>query len=220
MERRVWKFVLIVVGVILAPIAARAESPDVIEVGKFSSGMVGQVVPEGWKPLTFKKILKQTVYELVKDGDAVVVKAVSDASASGLIKVVNLDPKEYPIVRWRWKVENILKHNDVTRKDGDDFPARIYITFAYDSDKVSFGKKLKFKAGQAIFGNIPIGALNYIWDTHAPVGTIVRDPRRQRSGRRHLAPALRLTPALHPGSVRRPARWTLPGEGVRVAHEG
>ena len=94
---------LIVVGVILAPIAARAESPDVIEVGKFSSGMVGQVVPEGWKPLTFKKILKQTVYELVKDGDAVVVKAVSDASASGLIKVVNLDPKEYPIVRWRWK---------------------------------------------------------------------------------------------------------------------
>jgi hypothetical protein len=174
-ERRVWKFVLIALGLLIAPIAARAESPSVIDVAKFSSGMVGQTVPEGWKPLTFKKIPKQTVYELVKDGDAVVVKAVSEASASGLIKAVNIDPKEYPIVRWRWKVENILKHNDVTRKDGDDFPARLYITFAYDPDKVSFGKKLKFKAGQAIFGDIPIGALNYIWDTHAPVGAIVEN---------------------------------------------
>lgn len=175
MERRVWTFVLIAVGLLLAPTAARAEFPAVIDVGKFSSGTVGQAMPEGWKPLTFTKIPKQTAYELIKDGDAVVVKAVSDASASGLIKAVSINPREYPIVRWRWKVENILKHNDVTRKDGDDFPARLYVTFAYDPDKVSFGKKLKFKAGQAIFGDIPIGALNYIWDTHAPVGSIVEN---------------------------------------------
>jgi hypothetical protein len=170
-----WTFVLIAMGLLMSPTAAGAESPSVIEVGKFSSGMVGQAMPEGWKPLTFIKIPKQTMYELVKDGGAVVVKAVSDASASGLIKVVNIDPKEFPIVRWRWKVENILKHNDVTRKDGDDFPARLYITFAYDPDKVNFGKKLKFKAGQVIYGDIPIGALNYIWDTHAPVGAIVEN---------------------------------------------
>jgi hypothetical protein len=172
---------LVVTGLLLAtwlliiPVSLWAENGAILEVGKFSTSQVGQAMPEGWKPLTFKKIPKQTVYELVKDGDAVVVKAVSEASASGLIKVVNIDPKEYPIVRWRWKIENILKHNDVTRKDGDDFPARLYITFAYDPDKVSFGKKLKFKAGQAIFGDIPIGALNYIWDTHAPVGAIVEN---------------------------------------------
>ena len=103
------------------------------------------------------------------------VKAVSDASASGLTKAINIDPKEYPIVRWRWKVENVLKHSDVTRKDGDDYPARLYITFAYDPDKVSLGKKLKFKTGQALFGDIPIGALNYIWDTNTPIGTIVEN---------------------------------------------
>lgn len=172
---------LVVTGLLLAtwlliiPVSLWAENGAILEVGEFSTSQVGQAMPEGWKPLTFKKIPKQTVYELVKDGDAVVVKAVSEASASGLIKAVNIDPKEYPIVRWRWKIENILKHNDVTRKDGDDFPARLYITFAYDPDKVSFGKKLKFKAGQAIFGDIPIGALNYIWDTHAPVGAIVEN---------------------------------------------
>ena len=152
-----------------------AEAPALLEVGKFSSASVGQALPDGWKPLTFKKIPKQTAYELIKDGDAVVVKAVSDASASGLTKAVNIDPKEYPIVRWRWKVENVLKHSDVTRKDGDDYSARLYITFAYDPDKVSLGKKLRFKTGQAIFGDIPIGALNYIWDTNTPIGTIVEN---------------------------------------------
>jgi len=152
-----------------------AEVPALLEVGKFSAAPVGQALPDGWKPLTFKKIPKQTAYELIKDGDAVVVKAVSDASASGLTKAVTIDPKEYPIVRWRWKVENVLRHSDVSRKDGDDYPARLYITFAYDPDKVSLGKKLKFKTGQALFGDIPIGALNYIWDTNTPIGTIVEN---------------------------------------------
>jgi hypothetical protein len=167
--------VLLLTLLLMVPTFLAAESPSRIEVAKFSRGTVGQALPEGWKPLTFKKIPKQTVYELIKDGEVVVVKAVSEASASGLIKAVHIDPKEYPIVRWRWKVDNILKHNDVATKDGDDFPARLYVTFAYDPDKVSFGKKLKFKAGQAIFGDIPIGALNYIWDTKAPIGAIVEN---------------------------------------------
>ena len=152
-----------------------AETPTVLDVAKFSANQAGSGLPEGWKPLTFKKVPNPTTYELVKDGEAVVVKAVSQASASGLTKEVKIDPKEYPIVQWRWKVENVLKHSDVGRKDGDDYPARLYITFAYDSDKVSFSRKLKFKAGQVIFGDIPIGALNYIWDSKTPVGTIVEN---------------------------------------------
>jgi hypothetical protein len=154
---------------------ARAESPSVIEVAKFSIGTVGQAMPDGWKPLTFKKIPKQTLYELVKDGESVVVKAMSDASASGLTKEVRIDPKEYPIIRWHWRVENLLKRSDVNRKDGDDYPARIYVTFEYDPEKTSFSKKLKYKAGRAIFGEIPIGALNYIWETKTPMGTIVEN---------------------------------------------
>ena len=170
-----WKFVWIAMGLLLVPVAVRAESTSVIEVAKFSSGTVGQAMPDGWKPLAFKKIPKHTSYEIVKDGGVTIVKAVSEASASGLIKPVVIDPKEFPIVRWRWKIDNVLQHSDVALKEGDDFPARLYITFEYDPDKVSFGKKLKFKAGQAVFGDIPIAALNYVWDTKAPIGTIVEN---------------------------------------------
>ena len=123
-----------------------AQGGAVLEVARFSAGQPGPDLPEGWKPLTFKKIAKLTTYEVVKDGEHVVVKATSDASASGLTKEVKIDPKEFPVVRWRWKVDNLLKNSDVTRKDGDDYPARLYITFEYDPDKVSFGKKLKSKA--------------------------------------------------------------------------
>ena len=175
MWRRIWQFVLIVMGLLITPVIAMAESPSAIEVGKFSSWIVGQPIPDGWKPLTFTKIPKHTSYEVVEDGGVTIVKAVSEASASGLIKPVVIDPKEFPVVRWRWKVDNVLQHSDVALKEGDDFPARLYITFAYDPDKVSFSKKLKFKAGQALFGDIPIAALNYIWETKTPVGTIVEN---------------------------------------------
>ena len=144
-----------------------------MEVGKFSASRPGSAQTDGWKPLMFKKIPKPTAYQLVSDGSAVVVKATSEAAASGLTKKVKVDPSIFPVVQWRWKVENLLVRSDVTRKSGDDYPARLYITFEYDPDKVSLGRKLKYNAGRALFGEIPIGALNYIWDTKTPPGTVV-----------------------------------------------
>ena len=167
------KACLIGMGLLMTPVYLWAQNESVLEVGKFSASQVGQATPDGWKPLTFKKIHKHTSYEVVKDGGVTIVKAVSEASASGLIKPVSIDPKEFPIVRWRWKIDNVLQRSNVAVKEGDDFPARLYITFEYDPDRVSFGKKLKFKAGQVLFGDIPIAALNYIWETKTPVGTIV-----------------------------------------------
>lgn len=153
----------------------QAESQAVLEVGKFSANQPGSGLPDGWEPLTFKKVPKFTRYELVKDADTVVVRALSEASASGLTKKVRINPREYPVVRWRWKVENLLATSDVRRKDGDDYPARLYVTFEYDPEKVAFSKKLKYKAGRAIFGELPIGALNYIWETKTPVGTMIEN---------------------------------------------
>jgi hypothetical protein len=168
---RAWLAVL----VMPLPALVLAQNEATLEVGRFSTAPPGAAAPPGWKPLSFKKVPRQTQYKLVKDGDQTVIQAVSDASASGLTKEVRIDPREYPVVRWRWKVENLLTHSDVRRKDGDDYPARLYITFEYDPDKVSFAKKLKYKAGRVLFGDIPIAALNYIWETATAVGTIVEN---------------------------------------------
>jgi hypothetical protein len=149
----------------------------VLVVGRFSDGAVGGALPDGWKPLTFKKVEKHTVYTVVKDGDTVAVKAVSEASASGLTREIKVNLKEYPIVQWRWKVANVLEKGDVTRKEGDDYPARIYITFEYDSSKVGFFDKTKYETIKLLYGQYPpLAAINYIWESKAPKGTVVPNP--------------------------------------------
>ena len=115
---------LAVIGFLIAllayPWVVRAQSASVLEVGTFSMAPEGDALPPGWKPLTFKKIPRHTTYTLVRDGETVAVKAVSDAASSGLTREIRINPKDYPIVKWRWKVTNILQKGDVSRKDGDD----------------------------------------------------------------------------------------------------
>lgn len=158
-----------------------AQSPGTLDIGKFSAAKAGGPFPDSWEPLTFEKIAKHTEYLLVDDNGTVAVKAVSRGSASGLVRAVDIDPMRYPVVRWRWKVENILQKGDVTRKDGDDYPARLYVTFKYDPSKVGFFERAKYEAMRMARGEYPpMGAITYIWESKSPVGTIVSNPYTDR----------------------------------------
>jgi hypothetical protein len=162
-------------------VTSHAQQEAILEVGKFSAEPLENSLPTGWKPLTFKKIERHTAYTLIKDGDAVVVKAVADSSASGLVREIKINPKEYPIVQWRWKVNNILKKGDVRHKEGDDYPARIYITFEYDASKLGFFEKAKYEAIRLLYGQYPpLGAINYIWESKVPKDTMVPNPFTDR----------------------------------------
>ncbi|MEW6324752.1 MAG: DUF3047 domain-containing protein, partial [Nitrospirota bacterium] len=168
----------IAVFVLLAmtPRPGHADSASVIEVGTFSSAPEGAEPPNGWRPLTFPKIPRHTRYELIKEGDAAVVRAVSEAAASGLVHEVRVDLKDYPILQWRWKVEQVNRKSDVHTKQGDDYAARIYVTFEYDPDAVSLAGKAKYRLGRLLFGEIPIAAINYVWENSTPKNTIVPSP--------------------------------------------
>jgi len=160
---------------------SHAQSGATIEVGKFSAEAPENTLPTGWKPLTFKKIDRHTTYTLVKDSTEVAVKAVAESSASGLVREMKINPKEYPIVQWRWKVRNILKKGDVRRKEGDDYPARVYITFEYDSSKLGFFEKAKYEMIRLLYGQYPpSGAINYIWESKVPTDTMVPNPYADR----------------------------------------
>jgi hypothetical protein len=177
-------FPLIAFGLVLvlatSP-AVLAESDNQLPIGIFSEAQPGKGFPTGWEPLTFEKIPTHTHYALVKNADQVVVKAVSHQSSSGLTREITIDPQEYPIVQWSWKVENIIKKGDVTQKSGDDYPARLYITFEYDSSKVGFFEKAKYETAKFIYGQYPpIGAINYIWESKSPIGTMVPNPYTDR----------------------------------------
>ncbi len=178
------------------PLILMAEDPHAtIPVGHFSQLKDTSELPAAnWEPLHFKDISAHTIYSVVLDDGVSVIKAESTASSSGLTRQITIDPAEYPVLSWSWKVTNIYQAGDVKVKAGDDYPARIYITFAYDPEKVSFWEKVKFNTIKLFYGQYPpINAINYIWANKAPQGLIVPNPYTDRvkmivieSGEEHI----------------------------------
>ena len=157
------------------------QSPGYLQAGLFSASRTSESLPDGWQPLSFSRIKRHTDYSLVEERDTVVVKAVSNQSASGLTRAISISPTEYPVIEWRWKVNNVLQKGDVTRKDGDDYPARIYITFAFDPDKSGYLERLQYEAARLIHGqDVPYRAIAYIWGSNSPAGSMIVNPYTDR----------------------------------------
>ncbi len=172
---------LLFICLLSGPGLMHGQSPGSLEAGMFSSARTSEDLPTGWQPLNFSRIKRHTDYSLVEDGDTVVVKAVSDQSASGLARAISIAPTEYPVIQWRWKVNNVLQKGDVTSKDGDDYPARIYITFAFDPDKAGYLERLKYEAARLIQGqDVPYRAIAYIWGSNSRAGSMTANPYTDR----------------------------------------
>lgn len=156
--------------------------PEDRYIGHFSTAEVDSTGhPASWTPISFGDVEKKTRYQLVQrsvQGDTMsVVQADSDGGAAGLGREVRLEPRQYPILTWRWKVENVLKTGNARQKDGDDYPARIYVTFDYDPGNFGFLDRAKYEALQALgYDQIPTRALNYIWASKVEKGTVLQNP--------------------------------------------
>ncbi len=164
-----------VIMVLQAAVVLSAES--IITVGDFSRANTGEILPQDWEPLTFKKIKAHTVYGMVEDQGRTVIKAHSQASASGLIRKIAIDVKKYPMVQWRWKITQVNEKTDVTQKSGDDYPARVYVAFVYDPEKAGIWEKARFKTARLIYGEYPPATVvTYIWANRVPKETRVPNP--------------------------------------------
>lgn len=132
---------------------------------------------DGWAPLEFPNIDTHSRYELVTDNGTQVIRAHTAGGASGLIARMDIDPGEKLVLRWRWKVSNIYTAGDARKRSGDDYPARIYVAFAFEPDKAGFFERAKRKAAELIYGDtLPGNALNYIWANRLPLGSVVANP--------------------------------------------
>jgi hypothetical protein len=145
-----------------------------VEMGAFSQAQVDAALPAGWQPLAFPRIARQTTYQLVADDGTTVVRADAEASASGLIRRIDVDPKSHPLLAWRWKIGGVVEKADATRKDGDDYAARVYVAFKYDPDRVSWFNRAKYALIRLIYGEYPPHAgINYVWDSRLAPGTVL-----------------------------------------------
>jgi hypothetical protein len=162
--------------------AAGALAAEPLVLGGFSPPADPAAPPPGWEALTFPRVERHTRYEVVRDGDRWVLRAESDAAASGLYRPLDLDAKAYRILSWRWKVEGVLARSDPRRREGDDYAARVYVAFRYDPETATRWQRARYGAYRLLYGRYPPGlALNYVWESRLPAGTVLDNAYTDRA---------------------------------------
>jgi hypothetical protein len=116
-----------------------------LEVGRFSAADLS-----GWEEKSF---VGETRYALREDGGQQALYAQSNAAASGLFRKIKVDLGRTPYLHWSWKIKNLVDGGDERRKQGDDYPARIYVVFS----------------GGLFFWRTR--AINYVWSNREPLGS-------------------------------------------------
>ncbi len=149
-----------------------AAAGDAMLVTPFSTAAPGPALPPPWRFATLPGIKNHTRYTLVNDGQSVVLRADAAASMASIVHPLKLDAGRFPIVSWRWKISNVLRNADIRTKAGDDFPARVYVLFDYDTSKLPVIQRMKLAIARKRYGaDVPTAALCYVWDGKAAAGT-------------------------------------------------
>lgn len=134
---------------ILPVLCSRAGALE-IPVAVFSKGDVS-----GWEEKVFAG---NTVYRVAQAEGRNAMGAAADGAASGFFKKVSIDLRQTPYLHWSWLVRDVFHGNDERSKQGDDFPARVYVVVS----------------GGVFFWRTR--ALNFVWSSHQAVGQAWPNP--------------------------------------------
>lgn len=156
--------------VLLAVVTKATAEPK--QPAPFSAAQPGERLPAGWIVTALPNIPRATRFDLVRDGEATVLRAVSESAAASASYRLTADPSFASRLSWRWKVSRMLGKADLATKDGDDYAARVYVFFDYDVARLPFLERSKIALARALYGaDLPAATLCYVWDNRYPVGT-------------------------------------------------
>jgi len=176
---------LLLAAALITGCASVPDSPPAkIRLGSgsmLSGNSAREGLPDGWQTWTLSRFKRPTEYRLVTDNGITVLRARASSSASGLIHPLDLDPAQYRFLHWHWKVEELIKGADNSRKSTEDSPVRVVVSFAGDLDKLSFDDRVFFDQVKAIAGQqLPYATLMYIWENRAPKDSVIANPHTSR----------------------------------------
>lgn len=158
-------------------------APVYAEVQKFSANRPGKALPQGWQPWIISRSKAPTRYDLVRDAQSrqVVLHATASKSASGLKQRLDVDAAARPVLRWRWRVTQLIEAADNTDRDLEDSPVRLMLFFDGDRGKLPATELMKFELARLVSGQEPpYATLMYIWENRLPVGQVVENKHSSR----------------------------------------
>jgi hypothetical protein len=146
--------------------AVLASTKAVVCVGCFNEGI------QSWREVDVKAGLKRNKFRLHRWDDVSALEVTSNASMSLIARPLDVNLQATPVLCWRWRIDAPLKTADMKQRSGDDYAARLYVSFSIPENEKSFGLRAKLKLARMIWGpDVPDAALNYVWDNRQPVGT-------------------------------------------------
>lgn len=136
--------VKVLLGTLLVVSAVAGAADEKLMVGQFSTGDL-----KDWQPKSFKG---ETRYTFDNKSGQRALFADSQGTASGLYREIRVDLNHTPWLNWSWRVDKVLNGVDERSKEGDDYPARVYVVVS----------------GGAAFWKTR--SLVYVWSSNQPAG--------------------------------------------------
>ena len=155
----------------MAAAACAIASDPAASIAPFSAARPGALLPAGWEVVRLRDRHPPEV-ALVDDAGATVLRLDSHDAAGSVAFRVTFDAQRTPTLAWRWRVDRVVDGADLHRKEGDDYAARVYVTFDVPDEALGFTQRARMAIARLIYGvDLPAAALCYVWDNRNPVGT-------------------------------------------------
>lgn len=137
-----------------------AWAADQVVIEDWSQVPVGtKGIPPGWKGQNWGSPKYDFVVVQDEGRKALHMKSANDGSTVSKEVKGKVDLKETPVLEWSWKAVVLPKGGDSRKKSTDDQAAQIFVAWP--------------RFPEAVRSRI----IGYVWDTTAPVGTIVKSEK-------------------------------------------
>lgn len=154
----------------------RSEVSRVQWVGRFDPSLAP------WREVRLQSVPRPNTFRFVEWEGVKAVEVSSEASMSLLARPISVDLSQTPVLCWRWRIGRTLSQADMRLRSGDDYAARVYVSFRLPPAALSFGLRTQLSLARAIWGqDVPDAAVNYVWDNRQPVGTVLPNAYTDRT---------------------------------------
>lgn len=158
---------------------AAAVTVEPVRVGDFAGS---GTPPAPWRVVQIGRKVPPTSYRRATIAGVGAIEARASSSMALLARPLAVDLSATPVLCWRWFVDAPVAKADMTKKSGDDYAARLYVSFDIPEDQMSSGTRFKLRLARSLFGrDVPDAALNYVWDNRQPVGRRQMSPYTDRA---------------------------------------
>ncbi len=174
--------------VLLDPMRPASGGEDKLFLG-FRQEDDSESTPEGWELLTYPGTGENEI-SLLKEDERAILHVKSLGSASGLLRRLEVDLKEFSILVWRWKINRVVGMAIESQSDRNDSTARIRVIFGRGGEKggekprpvspqiEELLKRLGINLGIKQTAREPRGfKIDYIWGNRIAPGEVLDYPR-------------------------------------------